>query len=225
MSAVYCFSATGHSLAVAEYFARELNAPLFEIGKISPGTDTAIVVFPVYCQNIPAPVKVFLPTLEAESVVLIATYGRMHQGNVLHEASKLVKGKIIAAAFVPTGHTYLNDDVPLDGSALRPILERIGQAREVNIPPVSKGLLACLFCGLRSRLGVRLLKNGACTACGACTRACPMNAMDCGRPNSRCIRCLRCVNICPNRALETKLHPFLRFYLRKIRRDEYIVYL
>ena len=81
MTGVYYFSATGHSEAVARYFAATLDAPMYPIGEGCPAeVTTAVIVFPVYCQNVPLPVKVFLPGLKAENVVLIATYGRMGYG-------------------------------------------------------------------------------------------------------------------------------------------------
>lgn len=60
MIAVYFFSGAGHSGDLASWGSRFINAPIFQIGTDSfKETDTAVIVFPVYCQNIPQPVKNF----------------------------------------------------------------------------------------------------------------------------------------------------------------------
>ena len=63
MTSVYCFSGSGHSYAIAEYFARELQVPVVNIDRRLAEShcqaDLAVVIFPVYCQNIPAVVRFF----------------------------------------------------------------------------------------------------------------------------------------------------------------------
>lgn len=123
---VYYFSACGHSLAAAEYCAGAQNAPLLRIlpngtaraerppGTVSRAVDegdqTAIVVFPVYCQAIPRPVRVFLRGLRAGSVILLATYGRVSHGNVLQKAQKITPTRVCGAAYLPMGHSYLSGE-------------------------------------------------------------------------------------------------------------------
>ena len=85
MTAVYFFSGSGHSRAVAEYIAREFNTELIEITDLTPAPaeniETAVIVFPVYCQNIPAPIIPFLKNISTPKVALIATYGGISHGN------------------------------------------------------------------------------------------------------------------------------------------------
>ena len=58
MNVVYYFSGSGNTKEVATHIAQELDFSLEEIFKNTPDhTETAVVVFPVYCQNIPKPVK------------------------------------------------------------------------------------------------------------------------------------------------------------------------
>ena len=63
---VFYFSGSGNSRAVAVSVAEKLGAVPFDITEglysDSAAAETAAVVFPVYCQNVPPPVKVFLPT-------------------------------------------------------------------------------------------------------------------------------------------------------------------
>lgn len=228
MTGIYCFSGSGHSLAAANELSEILNCGVTEIGyefEYSPDEDTAVVVFPVYCQNIPKIVKKFLRKLTAEHIVLIATYGRISYGNVLHEAQKLVRGKVIAGAYIPTGHTFLDGDCSFDKDFLLPIAERIRQPQGVNIPRSKKDFLAFLFPDLRSRIGVNLTKNKHCTNCGICENLCPTGAMKKNKINSKCIRCLRCASNCPQKALQYKNSRILNKYLKRHYKDEYILYL
>lgn len=225
MREVFCFSAAGHSREVAQFFADALNAPLKEIdAKTQPKADTAVVVFPVYCQNIPEPVKGFLTRLNAKNVVLIATYGRMGYGNVLWEGARRIKGQVIGAAYVPTGHTYIDETVPVDFDALRPILACVKNPKPVSVPKLKKWWIADLFPDFRSKISVELRKNPNCTACGLCNARCPMGTMKNGSPGKNCIRCLRCVYECPEKALSFSCHPVLRWYLRKPRQTQTVIY-
>lgn len=225
MTVVYCFSGTGHSRAVARYMAEKLGTPVREIGKDIPiPSDVAVIVFPVYCQNIPAPVKAVLPQITAKHVALIATYGKMGCGNVLWESAKLVKGQVIAGAYVPTGHTYLEEGTEFDTDPLQTLLERIRDPKPVLLPRRKKWWLADVLPDGRSRLSVKLERTRDCTQCGLCTRDCPMGTMENGRPGKNCIRCLRCVKICPAQAIRVSYGRVLRAYLRKPKQNEWIFY-
>lgn len=224
---VYCFSATGRSWVVAEYFAMQLGTKVIDICRDTTESQekTAVVVFPVYCQNIPEPVRVFLPRLSAEHVVLIACYGRMHHGNVLMEAAQLVSGRVIAGAYVPVGHTYRNEPTHFDKDSISQILERIHTPKPACIRREFKNPLADLLPELRGQLGVRLSRSPDCDSCGICTRNCPVGAMKNGIPGKSCIRCLRCVACCPKQALEVRYTWPLRLYLLKKKKEKTILYL
>ena len=141
MTKIYCFSGSGHSFAVAKALSDMLDCKVAWIGfknEIISKDDTAVVVFPVYCQNIPKPVKSFLKTLFVQHIVLIATYGKISYGNVLYEAQKLVHGDIIAGAYIPIGHSFLDGDCSFDTEYLIPISERIKAAKKIHIPKTHK---------------------------------------------------------------------------------------
>lgn len=225
MIRVFYFSATGNSREAARYLGKRLDACVYEIEAGVTAAETAVVVFPVYCQNVPEPVKRFLRILDARYVALVATYGGMGFGNVLYEAAKLVRGTVIAGACVPMAHSYLKETVPLDTAKLQPLLDRIRSPEPAQIPAAGKVWYADLTPALRSRLGVALRRTESCSACGACDARCPMGTMKQAKPGANCIRCLRCVRECPSQALEAEPGPVLRWYLRKKRRTDYVMYL
>ncbi|MBE6563410.1 MAG: hypothetical protein E7660_06700 [Ruminococcaceae bacterium] len=228
MTVVYCFSGSGHSLAVSRALAGLLACEIREIGALGESLLTcgvAVVVFPVYCQNIPKPVKSFLKELRAEHVVLIATYGKISYGNVLYEAQNIVSGEVIAGAYIPMGHTFLDGDISFDTKLLFPIAERINKPEKIRIPKAFKNPLADIFPAFRSRIGVKITKNDRCTSCGKCEEKCPVGAIRNGKINSRCIRCLRCVSSCPEKALEYKNTAILDKYLGNYHKEDYVLYL
>ena len=227
MTTVYCFSGSGHSMAVASKLAELLGCALCPIeAKGEPDEiGTAVVVFPVYCQNLPKPVKAFLKRLQAAHVALLATYGKISYGNVLYEAQKLVRGEVIAGAYIPIGHTFLQGDHTFDAACLLPLVERVNTPQRAVIPKCRKNPLANIAPALRSRLSVKLTKDVRCTACGRCEKACPMGAIRNGRIGGACVRCLRCVSVCPENALQAKNSRLLDWYLHRYRKEEYILYL
>lgn len=225
MIGVYCFSGSGHSLAVAEALVQELHCQVCPMEGNTAVAETAVVVFPVYCQNIPSPVKAFLRRLSAKHVALIATYGKISYGNVLQEAQKLLQGQVIAGAYVPMGHSFLDGDHDFDPRRLLPLVQRIQEPKPVVIPKNPKNPLSNVFPALRSRLGVKITKTGHCNGCGQCERNCPMEAIREGRIHGACIRCLRCVSSCPTKALQYKNSRIMDAYLKRYRKEEYVLYL
>jgi ferredoxin len=225
MITIYCFSGSGHSFAVSKELSQLLDCEIKPIDNKATTEDTAVVVFSVYCQNIPKPVKRFLKGLEAKYVALIATYGKISYGNVLYEAKKLLHGQVIAGAYIPMGHTFLDGDCRFDATKLLPIVRRIKAPQQATIPKTAKNPLANIFPGLRSRIGVKIIKRNNCNSCGLCERTCPIGAIQNGRIHSQCIRCLHCVTICPQKALQYKNSRVLDAYLNSYCKEEYVLYL
>lgn len=227
MTAIYCFSGSGHSLAVSSALAEMLSCKLKLIGPEHESTseDVAVVVFPVYCQNIPSPVTQFLKRMEARHIVLIATYGKISHGNVLYEAQALLHGEVIAGAYIPIGHTFLKEDAAFDAAFLRLIVQRIHAPQKVCIPKVRKNPFANILPELRSRISVKITKGVRCNHCGLCERVCPVGAIRNGTIHSKCIRCLRCVTNCPQKALQFQNRWILQQYLKRCRKEAYLLYL
>lgn len=97
MTTIYCFSGSGHSLAVSRILSQILECEIIMINNVNhtSNSDTAVIVFPVYCQNIPDPVKKFMARLKSKHIALIATYGKISYGNVLYELSRFCKEKLL----------------------------------------------------------------------------------------------------------------------------------
>ena len=225
MNAVVYYSNTDQSRRVAQYFAEQTAFELFDIFDL-PGYafDTVILVFPVHCQSVPDCVKDFLKRLTVKNLAVIATYGRMCFGNVLYYIQKHYAHNIVAAAYVPTKHSYLTED-GFDGwERLDPIITKLNDPSRVKIPKTYKNPLSDFCKRWRGRMGVKLYKDERCNNCGACDSVCDNNAIKNGKPNRRCIRCLKCVNNCPQGALHFALSLPMRVYLQKKKIDDLIIY-
>lgn len=224
MNAVVYYSNTDESKRIAAYFAEKLNYDIVDIADAECEYKLAVLVFPVHCQNIPQAVTHFLKRLKVCELIVIAVYGKMCHGNVLYEIQQKFHHNIIAAAYVPAKHTYINEPRFCDFDMLRPIADKVTIHSVIKIPRSYKNLFSNVFKGLRSRMGVKIIKNNDCDNCGACKNCCPQNAIENGKTNSKCIRCLRCVAYCPKQALTIKTSPLMSAYLKKKKQDELIIY-
>lgn len=219
---IYC-SCTGHSKAVAEKLAARLGYALMEYTAATESYSTAIIVFPVHCQSYPAFLKRFFKELKAENVALIATYGMANAGNALFEAAKLISGNIIAAAYIPVGHSYLNDGYVPD-ELPQVLIDKIENPAPVVIPRRRKTPFAGVAPSLRSRMILKIRRTEKCVGCNICGGECPVGAILKGKINPKCVRCLKCVASCPHGALQIKKARILTRYLKKANCKEIIIY-
>ncbi len=231
MNAVIYFSGTGESYNIAKYLADKTKFLLLDVTNITANKFTnTILVFPVYCQSAPKCIMEFLSTLKTTRLALVATYGRISYGNVLNEIQNNFNHRIIAAAYVPCKHSYLDEPRFTDFEKLAPITKmskKLYSATVITIPKAEKHPMASFMPKLRSQIGCKIIKDYAlCDKCNICRRRCSLYAIYQGYTNRKCIRCLRCVQNCPNKALTVKLSPSMRKYLAKQpRKDEFILYM
>ena len=226
MNGVFFYSNTGESWRIAEYFADKLGLAASEIFDYD-GThyESIVLVFPVYCQNVPDVVGSFLGKVSVDALCLVATYGRMSYGNVLFEIQRKYNKRIIAAAYVPCKHSYIDGDIGFDDfHALDVVIEKFGQTSEITVPRSYKNPLADILPAMRSRMGLKIRKSGNCDGCGICDSVCRRGGISRGKTNGRCIRCLRCVTSCPRNALTVRLCLPMRLYLRKTRKNDTVIY-
>ena len=228
MNKIFYFSGSGKSRRLAEYLGKVLDFPVIDINKIEQGecsAETAVVVFPVYCQNLPDPIKDFLPKLNAKNIVFAATYGKKSFGNIIYDAAQLVDGNVIAGVCVPCGHSFLEEPDDFDFEALSPFIERIKNPKNAVITKAHKDFYADLIPAQRTRIGVKITKNKNCISCGKCAENCPMCAIENNKINKNCIRCLGCVSNCPEHALSVKTLWFMKIYLKAVRKNKIQYYL
>ena len=226
MNAVVFYSNTGQSKAIAAYFANQLGYPLADMEiKCAEYYQNLVLVFPVHCQNIPDIVKSFLKNISVENLTVVATYGKMCCGNVLYEIQKNYQKNIVAGAYIPTKHSYIdNDDAFCDLDELKPIVEKVKEPSYIQLPRLYKNPLADIFPKLRSRIGLAIQKSENCNGCNLCAERCSFGAIKSGTTNRKCIRCLKCVESCPRQALKIKLGMPLKLYLRKKKSTKIIIY-
>ena len=226
MNAVVFYSNTGESKAVAAYLADRLEYPLADMeATCVQHYQNLVLVFPVHCQSIPELVKAFLKKVSVENLTVVATYGKMCCGNVLYQIQKRYQKNVVAGAYVPTKHAYIDGDSTFCAfDKLLPIIQKIKAPAPVQLPKLYQNPLANLFPKLRSRLGLRIRKSESCNGCNACAAQCSFHAIKSGKTNGRCIRCLKCVGRCPRRALSVKIRLPLKLYLRRKKATELIIY-
>ena len=224
--AVVYYSNTNQSKRLAQYFATALDYRLLDIFQVSHSHfDNLVLVFPIHCQSLPDTVKEFLANTKISCLTLIATYGRMCHGNALYEAQEKYPHSIIAAAYVPTRHSYLQDEEFYDFDRLDPIIQKILSPFPIRLPKSYKNPFAELYKLRRSQLGVKIKKTDKCDACGLCSQICNHLAITDGVTNKNCIRCLKCVASCPKGALEFSLSLPMKAYLKKKKQDELTIYI
>ena len=224
VNAVVYYSDTGECKRIAQHLAQRLNYSLEDIADAGQEYGDAVLIFPVHCQNIPQTVTRFLRNLKVSNLTVIAAYGKMCHGNVLYEIARRYNHNIVAGAYVPAKHTYIDEPRFCNFDGLEPIVEKVQNPRAVKIPKSYKNPFANFFKGLRSRMGVKIIKGGNCDGCGACRACCPRLAIEDGKTDRKCIRCLRCVALCPKQALTIKLSPLMSAYLKKKKQDELVIY-
>ena len=226
MNAVVFYSNTGQSKAIAAYFANQLGYQLEDIeSKRVEHYRNLVLVFPVHCQNIPDIIKTFLKNVSVDNLTAIATYGKMCCGNVLYEIQKNYQKNIVAGAYIPTKHSYVNNDTAFcDFAQLEPLVQKIKEPSHIQLTKLYKNPLADIFPKLRSRLGLTIQKSADCSGCNLCAERCSFGAIKSGKTNRNCIRCLRCLKSCPHQALKIKLGLPLKLYLRKKKTNKLIIY-
>lgn len=225
MNAIIYYSNTNESYNIAKYISDKICFKLIDILKLdSFDFDNIFLVFPIHYQNIPKEIKPIIKRINSNKAIVITTYGKMSHGNVLLETQKILKAKIVGAAYIPTKHTYIKDDESFrDFHKLDILIDKINNDNEITIKKYNKNKFASFFPLTRHRLNVKIIKNDKCTNCNVCNYLC--KAIDNGIiKNNKCNRCLKCVINCPNKALEYKLSYSFKKYFKKKKKDDFIIF-
>lgn len=225
MNAVVYYSNTGQSLAIAKYVASRLSYPLIEILSAEAYYENLVLVFPVHNQGLPVFIKDFLKRCTIKNLTAIAAYGKMCCGNGLYEIQKKYHKNIVAGAYIPTKHSYIEEASFEEFQQLDSLIEKIKNPMPIKLPRLYKNIFANFMPRIRGRIGVRIKTNSLCDSCGVCTKNCFQHAIKDGVITSNCIRCLKCVYACPKKALSFEIKPLLRLYLKKKRQNQVILYI
>lgn len=223
MKAVVYYSNSNQSYKIAKYLSEKSTFQLLEL-RYSDNYifNDLILVFPVYCQNIPLEVQEFIKKIKVDNISLIATYGRKSFGNVVYEASNLNSLNIISYAYVPTKHTYIDNDVCFeDYEKLDVIVEKFENPNKIKIKKYFKNPFANVLMLKRSQSNCKIIKTSLCNSCNLCNNSC--SNINVGEVNKSCIRCLKCVGNCPSKALIVKKSFILKLYLKVINKNKLIV--
>ncbi len=226
MNGIIYYSNTNQSKAVAEYFVKETGWDVYDLNQPEQAQrsvytvfERAVLVFPVYCQNVPEVIKAFLKRLNARYLTVVATYGKMYHGRVLYEIQQCyTAGEIIAAAYVPTKHSYLKEEAVSNFDPLLCVVQKTLSQNpgSVVIKKTYKNPFANIGKDFRSRMCVKITTDRSkCINCGKCERECLFGGIKNGKANANCIRCLKCVTNCPTGALKSYNRLPLRLYLKK----------
>lgn len=223
MNAVVFYSNSNESKKIAKYLGEKSNYEIFDLRLLNNfNFNNLIVVFPVYCQNIPDEVKEFIKKIRVNNISVVATYGRKSFGNVIYELSKLNKLNIISYAYIPTKHTYIENDSSFeDYSKLDCLVGKFNKPSTIKIKKHFKNPFASILMLKRSQSNIKIVKNENCNGCNICANCC--SNIYKGRPNEKCIRCLRCVNRCPNKSLYIKKSFVLKMYLKLVYKNKLII--
>lgn len=116
----------------------------------------------------------------------------MSFGNVLFEAQKIIKGKIIGAGYLCSNHIYYDLKIHQKLEVLDPIINKIINIESITqpsiiIPKYPKQLFSSFVPNLRSKIAVKIHRTNNCTNCNLCQQSCPVQAITNGQINTNCI--------------------------------------
>ena len=224
MDAIIYYSNTKESYNVAKFISLKNNYQLLNILKLDNYEfDNIYLIFPIHYQSIPIEIRNIIKKITAKKAVVILTYGKMSYGHVLNDVKKILNAKIVGAAYVPSKHTYIDSDTSFDLNKLDILIDKINNDKEIIIKKTKKNIFASILPIYRHKISVKIIKTDKCINCNMCNIIC--NKIENGIIiDKSCNRCLKCVNNCPYDALEYKLSSIMKRYLKKKKKNDFIIY-
>lgn len=217
---VIYFSPTGGCRAIAEAIASvreeliDITLPEARAEKIEFDADEKYVfVFPVYNRNIPDVCADYIKRSDGRNAraVVICVYGGVTKGRSLENAAGLLAARNFRpefGAYVPAPHFYSSVKYNL-----------IGESRSEGVSAFVNGenaVTKTLYYArparksaqklMKSLTGKCAFDSSRCTSCGACSKICPVGAIDASLKTSDkdCILCGACADKCPSGARKIK---------------------
>lgn len=215
---VYYFSPTGGTKKVSDIFAAAVGkeAVWHDLGDKQtltkqPQGELIVVAAPVFAGRIPSVVseKIKILAGEGKKAVAIAVYGNRAYEDALLEMHDILMQAgftVIAAAAFVAQHSIVQEvgagrpDTE-DEKEIRAFAETVKNstsAENIQVPgnrPYRPGM----------NVQAAPLSLPECTACGACAKICPMDAIanEDGKmvtDAAKCILCMACIHACPKKA-------------------------
>lgn len=231
---IYWFSGTGNSLYAAKKLHEcivhsELRSIVQSVADkhFADAADRVIFVFPLYYLSFPKIVMDFIGRYQVKKgtdVVCVATRGFPPMGGVIRHFRNIMRKK---GAEVRHGF-YLDmpsNDVILFGLQPKEKQDEILRTTDGQINGILKalsggktylekepfGLLRHVrhksaYLGKLPRISRMFFAQDSCTACGVCTKVCPMGNVKIAEKKPKwgngCQLCEACINYCPRRAIQ-----------------------
>ncbi len=228
MNAVIYISYTFNSESIAKFCSEYLNFRLIRADKIDleANFNNVVLVFPIHSEDAPKIIKNILKNIKCKKMIVIASYGRINQGNIIYRIRYKYRMPLVGGCYFPTKHSYLKfDDCIYNYTLLIPLLNKFDSVELIDVPKEKSTFGYNFFPILRAKYNIKIFKNKICKECNLCGQNCFNKAIKNGKINKNCIRCLRCVKICPNQSLDFKMKPILKLYLKKEKKAEPTIYL
>lgn len=219
----FCFSPTGGTQKAADILTNALADEVVQVdltdrktdfGKITlTQEDVAVIAAPSYGGRVPAIAVERMAAVRGNGAraVLVCVYGnRAYEDTLaeLQDTAKQAEFRVVGAVAAVAEHSIARQFAAgrpdeQDARQLRQFARQIhdklsaGDAAEPAIPgnrPYKKA----------GGVGMVPKPTKACTRCGACARACPVQAIHPDNPKEVdekvCISCMRCISVCPHSA-------------------------